>query len=122
MVMDDPIHRWEIRLPDGTHILDEIEYGYGLSLTGVALVPKRNRRTITFSNGEAEIVAVPENYEENRRELENMVAEWHRAERIFEAQAQKREELYVIYKKWLEEHLQGNTLSSLLFASAKLPE
>lgn len=116
--MTEQIVTWEITLPDGTHVLDEIEYGYGLSVTGVAFIPKRNRRTITHPDGESECVAVPENYEENRRELEAVVSEWQKAERIFEQQASKREELYIIYKRWIEEHLEGNMLSSLLFASA----
>lgn len=115
--MKNMIETWEITLPDGTHIIDEIEYGYALSVTGVSLGHLRNRRMVTFPDGEFEVVAVPENFLENRRDLEQMVSEWSRAERIFEAQATKREEIYVLYKKWLEEHLQGNTLSSLLFSS-----
>lgn len=117
-MMTPMINTWEITLPDGTQILDEIEYGYALSVTGVSLGHLRNRRTVTFPDGEFEVVAVPENFEENRRDLEQVVSEWARAEKIFEAQSSKREELYALYKTWLEEHLQGNTLSSLLFASA----
>lgn len=109
---------WEITLPDGTHIIDEIEFGYSLSVTGVSLGAQRNRRTITFPDGASEIVPVPENFVENRRDLETMVTEWAKAERVFESRAQRREELYALYKVWLEEHLQGNGLSSLLFASA----
>lgn len=111
------IETWEITLPDGTHIFDEIEYGLALSVSGVSLAAKQNRRTITYGDGEIDVVAVPENFIQNRQDLENMVTEWSRAKQIFEAQAQKREELYAIYKQWLHEHLQGNALSALLFSS-----
>lgn len=112
------IETWEITLPDGTQVRDEIEFGYSLSITGVSLGARRNRRTVTFPDGEMEFVPVPENYVENHQYLEQMVSEWSQAERIFGMQAQKREELYILYKKWLEEHLQGNTLSALLFSAA----
>jgi hypothetical protein len=109
---------WEITLPDGTHVLDEIEYAYVLSVAGIQQVPQRNRRSITHPDGEMDFVAVPENYEENRKELEHLVSEWAKAEKLFESRTQKREELYLLYKTWLSEHLNGNVMSNLLFASA----
>lgn len=116
---ENAIQSWEIMLPDGTHILDEIEYGYALTVMGVQLVPQRNRRTVTHPDGQIDIVAVPENYEQNRGDLQNICNEWRRAEEIYARRAQKREELYALYKSWLLEHLDGNALSSLLFSSAR---
>lgn len=116
---ENAIQSWEIMLPDGTHIIDEIEYGYALTVMGVQLVPHRNRRMITHPNGEIDVVAVPENYEQNRQDLTNICEEWKKAEEIYSRRAQKREELYALYKSWLFEHLDGSALSSLLFASAR---
>lgn len=122
MNTESTIRSWEITLPDGTHVSDEIEYGYALTLMGVQLVPQRNRRTITLLNGDFEVVAVPENFEENHVALEAICSEWKHAEEIYSRRAQKREELYALYKSWLSEHLHGNALSSLLFASARTSE
>lgn len=117
--MNSEIKTWTITLPDGTTLVDEIEFGYVLSATGVTLSPQRNRRTVTTPDGEESTVPVPENYEQNRRDLEAINAEWKRAEEKFSLQNSKREERYVLYKAWLEEHLDGNVLSSLLFSFAK---
>lgn len=116
---ENAIRSWEITLPDGTHILDEIEYGYALTIMGVQSVPRRNRRTITLADGTVDVVAVPENFEQNRADLTGICEEWRKAEEIYARRAQKREELYVLYKSWLLEHLDGTSLSSLLFSSAK---
>ena len=37
------IEEWEMEMPDGTKIKDEIEYGYQLGVAGVQLVPRRNQ-------------------------------------------------------------------------------
>jgi hypothetical protein len=118
---DPQITTWEITLPDGTYIMDEIEWGYALTVSGIQLAQKRNRRTI-MSGGTIEFVAVPENHEQNHRDLEELVQEWNRAQEKFMQTTQKREELYALYKRWLEEHLNGSVLSSLLFAAAKKGE
>ena len=113
------IDTWSITLPDGTLIVDEIEFGYALSTSGLSLVPQRNRRTVTSPEGEETTVAVPENYEQNRNDLLAINAEWKRAEEKFSLHLSKREERYVLYKAWLQEHLDGNVLSSLLFSFSK---
>jgi hypothetical protein len=116
---ENPIETWEITLPDGTKITDQIEYGYAVTVAGISLVQKRNRRVIETPDGDEEIVPVPENFEENRMELEQLIKDWERAEEIFAERLSKREDRYVLYKRWMEEHLGGVSLSRMLFATAK---
>ena len=116
---ENPIETWEITLPDGTKITDQIEYGYAVTVAGISLVQKRNRRVIETPDGDEEIVPVPENFEENRMELEQLIKDWERAEAIFAERLSKREDRYVLYKRWMEEHLGGVSLSRMLFATAK---
>lgn len=115
---DNSVQSWEITLPDGTHILDEVEYGYALTVMGVQLVARRNRRTVCHPDGEIDVVAVPENYERNREDLTRLCEEWRVAEEVYSRRAARREELYALYKSWIFEHLDGKGLSSLLFAAA----
>lgn len=114
-----PVETWEITLPDGTKITDEIEYDYAVTVAGISLVAKRNRRTVTDPDGEEEVVPVPENFEQNRHDLEQLLQEWEAAEKVFQKRLMAREERYVLYKRWLSEHLQGMSLSSLFFSNAK---
>lgn len=116
---ENPIETWEITLPDGTKITDQIEYGYAVTVAGISLVQKRNRRVIETPDGDEEIVPVPENFEENRMELEQLIKDWEKAEEVFAERIAKREDRYVLYKRWMEEHLGGLSLSRMLFATAK---
>lgn len=119
MKTEHPVERWEIELPDGTKVVDEIEYGYAVTVAGIALIPQRNRRTVTDPEGEEEVVPVPENFEQNRQDLEELLHEWEQIEKAFEQKVSQREQRYVLYKKWISEHLQGMSLSSLFFSNAK---
>jgi len=118
--LNDPIETWEITLPDGTVIKDEIEWGHAMTVAGIQLIPKRNRRTVLRPGEEADFMPVPENWEENHSDLKQLVNEWQEAERLFEFKTKKREEQYVIYRQWLAEHLGGsNMLSLMLMSNAK---
>lgn len=114
------IEEWEMEMPDGTKIKDEIEYGYQLGVAGVQLVPRRNRRCVIFPDGEENYSPVPENFEQNRKDLFEIVAEWNKAQDNFEKEYEKREKNYLTYKEWLERNLDGKALSSLLFSTAKV--
>lgn len=114
-----PVETWEITMPDGTKITDEIEYDYAVTVAGISMVAKRNRRTVITPDGEEEVVPVPENFEQNRHDLEQILHEWEEAEKIFQKRLVAREERYILYKRWLSEHLRGLSLSSMFFANAK---
>ena len=117
---NDPIETWQITLPDGTVIKDEIEWGHAMTVAGIQLIPMRNRRTISRPEEEDEFMPIPENWEENHADLKQLVIEWEEAERLFEFKTKKREEQYIIYRQWLSEHLGGtNMLSSMFMANAK---
>ena len=116
--METKTETWEVTLPDGTYILDEIEYAFVLSVTGVSRSPQRNRRMIQHPDGTTDTIPVPENFDQNRSDLEQICSEWKKAEEIFSRRTEKREEMYKIYKSWLSEHLQGQTLTSFLTSSA----
>lgn len=115
---EHPLDTWKITLPDNTEIIDEIEYGMALTVTGVQYVPMRNRRTVIHPDGEVETVPVPENYEENRKDLQGICDAWAQAGERFENTVRKREERYRTYKEWLSDHLGGTQLSQLLFSAA----
>lgn len=116
--METKIEKWEVTLPDGTQVIDEIEYAFVLSVTGIQLEPQRNRRIVVHPDGETATMPVPENFSQNREDLEQICSEWHKAEEVFSKRTAKREELYTIYKSWLSEHLQGQSLVSLFAANA----
>jgi hypothetical protein len=122
MMDSNNVETWEITLPDGTRIADEIEYRYAMDVTGIVLSPYLNRRVITHPDETIDVVPVPENFKQNRADLEQLCKEWKEAEQVFSKRIEVRENLYPLYKLWLEEHLKGNTLSSILFASAAKKE
>jgi len=114
------IEEWEMELPDGTLIKDEIEYGYQISIMGVELTPQRNRRCVIFPDGEETYTPVPENFEQNRKDLFAIVTEWTKAKEEFTKGFGARQKNYLSYKEWLEKNLDGTALSSLLFSTAKI--
>lgn len=114
------IEEWNMELPDGTKIYDEIEYGYQLSVKGVELVPRRNRRCVILPDGEETYTPVPENFEQNRKDLYSIVVEWNKAQENFKKGFDSRQKNYQTYKQWLEKNLDGIELSSLLFSAAKI--
>lgn len=116
--METRTEKWEVTLPDGTQVIDEIEYAFVLSVTGIQLEQQRNRRIVVHPDGETDTMPVPENFSRNREDLEQICSEWKKAEEVFSKRTAKREELYTIYKSWLNEHLHGQSLISLFAANA----
>lgn len=112
------IEEWEIEMPDGTMIRDEIEYVYKLSEIGVELTPERNRRIVTFSDGEESVIPVPENFEQNRKDLHKIISDWNDAVRVHESKLEKRENNYMIYSNWIEQYLDGKSFAKMLFSNA----
>ena len=112
------VEEWEITLPDGTIVKDEIEYAYVLSITGVSLNQTKNRRSVASPSGETEYMPVPENFEENRIELGMLVQKWKGWKKEEEVQSENRGSRYLSYASWLEENLKDSTLTTLLMSFA----
>jgi hypothetical protein len=116
---DDPfVESWSILLPDGTYITDEIEYGPVVSIVGIEMIAKRNRRRVVYSDGHEEWVAVPENFEDNRKQLVDLLDKWEDAKRKHEENISNRGIKYMSYIEWMDDNVPGTSLTSLLFASA----
>jgi hypothetical protein len=119
MSLNEPIiDIWEITMPDGMLIRDEIEYTYGLSVTGISLVPRRNRRIVTEEDGTEQYMPVPENFVENRAELSAILDKWQEIEGKNQENVSNREKNYVRYSAWMREHLPDGLLTTLLCAGA----
>jgi len=112
------IEEWEIELPDGTIVKDEIEYSYVLSITGVSLTQTKNCRSIIGISGETEYMPVPENFEENRIELGALVQKWSAWKDEEKVQSENRGSRYLSYASWLEENLKDSTMTTLLMTFA----
>jgi len=112
------VEEWQLELPDGTTILDEIEYSYMLGLKGIQLVPGRNRRIVTYPDGEIQYVPVPENYEDNRKDLYKIIQDWNNFQDKYSSEVEKREKRYIDYVSWMKSHLGDQALTTLLFSSA----
>jgi len=119
MNLSEPIiDVWEIVMPDGMIIRDEIEYTYGLSVLGMALVPRRNRRIIVEADGTEQYAPVPENFAENREMLSAILEQWTQVEQRTQEKIASREKNYASYANWMREHLPDGLLTTLLSASA----
>lgn len=118
MIPKSFIEEWEITLPDGTSIRDEIQYSYVMSPIGLELVPQKNRRIITGPDGEEEYVPVPEDYEQNRVDLCEINSKWKKQSEKHFQKHELRERDYVEYRKWIKENLNDTSLASLLMTFA----
>jgi hypothetical protein len=112
------VEEWQLELPDGTTVQDEIEYNYMLGLKGIQLVPNRNRRIVTHPDGEVQYVPVPENYEDNRKDLYKIIQDWNNFQDKHVDEVEKREKRYIDYISWMKDHLGDQALTTLLFSSA----
>lgn len=118
MTFQSFIEEWEIMLPDGTIIRDEIQYSYAMSPIGVEIVPQKNRRIITSPEGEEEYVPVPEDYEQNRVDLCEINDKWKKQNEKYFEKHEHREKDYLEYSKWINNNLKDSSLTSLLMTFA----
>lgn len=112
------VEEWEIVLPDGTMIRDEIQYSYQMSPIGVEIVPQKNRRIITSPDGDEEYMPVPEDYEQNRIDLCDINFKWKKQNEKYFEKHDLREKDYLEYSKWIKENLNDTSLTSLLMTFA----
>ena len=112
------IEEWDITLPNGTQIKDEIQYSYVLSPIGVEIIPQKNRRIVTDSDGNQNYIPVPEDFEQNRKDLCEINEMWKKKQEKSEQKFEVRQKDYQEYTEWIKNNVSDSSLVSLLSAFA----